>query len=138
MGRKNQLADIELVPHETLRSATPDSRELGIFVPFSLPASQKNIISSYTFDQHTQRLLGFTPSRCRKPIPGQAPSSTPSRPQPLLPAAWHGEQHELPRSEPIAAPVTWDEYALGVPADAGTVERKGCSEELTSLVDERL
>jgi hypothetical protein len=49
-----------------------------------------------------------------------------------------GGQHEPPRSEPTAAPVTWDEYVSGAPADAGTVERHGCSEELTSLDDERL
>jgi hypothetical protein len=32
--------------------------------------------------------------------------------------------------------VKWDEYVLGVPAAAGTVERNGYSEELIGLDDE--
>jgi hypothetical protein len=137
MRRKNRLADRELGLHGKLRSATCDRLEPWIILPLSLYASQKNIDPNPTLNEHDGG-WSLISSRCRRPIPGQALSSTLARPQPQPPAAWHGEQHEPPRSKPTAAPVTWDEYVSGVPADAGTVERNGCSEELTNVDDERL
>jgi hypothetical protein len=137
MRRKNRLADRELGPHGTLRSATCDSLELEIILPLPLHASQKNIDLNPTLNQH-DGCWSLIPSRCRRPTPGQAPSSTLARPQPQPPTAWHGEQHEPPRSKPTAAPMTGDKYVSDVPADARTVERNGCSEELIDLKNEQL